>query len=142
VELSRQFDLGPIDQIAFAVIDVEARLPAYRAVFGDFVVRRAAPMPEYSIYRGQPASASLIIACGRSGDVEIELILEHLRKYGEGLHHVRFPVADHDQKHAELEAAGFTTVLRGRTAIGAFSYLEAPALLGHSTIELIEFAHC
>jgi catechol 2,3-dioxygenase-like lactoylglutathione lyase family enzyme len=148
-ELSRRFDLGRVDQISFAVSDMDASLPVFRALFGEFTLRRAMLTPDNATYRGRPASATLLLAFGRSGDVEIELIeveegmappLEHIQRHGEGMHHVRFRVADHDAKNAELEAAGFTTILRGRTATGSFSYLEAPDALGHSVVELIEFA--
>jgi hypothetical protein len=42
-------------------------------------------------------------------------------------------------KEAELEAAGFETVLDGTTPRGSrFAYLEAPQRFGHTLIELIQ----
>ena len=63
----------------------------------------------------------LRLAVNRSGPVEVELIQvlegdtahsEHLRAHGEGLHHVRFRVDKLEPKLAQLEAAGYRTVLQ------------------------------
>lgn len=143
-----RFGLGPIDQISFAVEDMAAVLPLYSALFGELTTRRVTLTPDRVTYRGRPASATLLLGFGRTGDVEVELVqvedgeapsLEHLRRHGDGLHHVRFPVDDLDAKEAEMAAAGFETILRGTTPRGAvFAYLEAPARFGHSVIELIQ----
>jgi methylmalonyl-CoA/ethylmalonyl-CoA epimerase len=143
-----RFGLGPIDQISFAVEDMNAALPRYSALFGDFTVRTVRLTPDRVTYRGEPASATLVLGFGRSGDVEIELVqvadgdapsLEHLRRHGEGLHHVRFAVTDIDDRKATLTGAGFAIVLDGTTERGArFAYLEAPAEFGHTVIELIQ----
>jgi methylmalonyl-CoA/ethylmalonyl-CoA epimerase len=151
-DTSGAFGLGPIDQISFAVVDLEAALPLYSALFGGFTIRRVELTPDRVSYRGQPASARLLLGFGRTGDVEVELVeveegeapsLEHLRRHGQGLHHVRFPVDDVVAKEAELEAAGFRTVLHGTTPRGSvFAYLEAPDGLGYTLIELIQFQPC
>jgi methylmalonyl-CoA/ethylmalonyl-CoA epimerase len=147
-DIAASFGLGPIDQISFAVEDMDAALPAYTALFGEFTVRRAAFTPERVRYLGKPATATLVLAIARSGDLEIELVevrqgegpaKEHIRQHGHGLHHVRFPVEDLDAKRAELEAAGFATILYGTTRRGSvFAYLEAPAMFGHTQFELIQ----
>lgn len=141
--------LGPIDQVSFAVADIAASLPTYTALFGEFTTRHVEFTPDRVRYRGRPASARLHLAFARSGGLEIELVqiedgeapqADHLRDHGEGLHHVRFRVDDLPAKKAEMEALGFETVLHGTTASSgrAFAYLEAPALLGTTVIELIE----
>ena len=140
--------LGAIDQVSFAVEDLAAVLPMYEAIFGPFTVRETSLDPERTTYRGKPASARLLLGFGRSGNVEIELVqvlsgeapaTEHLRSHGPGLHHVRFPVADHAAAHARLEAAGFTTIMSGVSGRGSlFSYLEAPASFGSTVFELIQ----
>jgi methylmalonyl-CoA/ethylmalonyl-CoA epimerase len=149
-DLSARFDLGPIDQISFAVEDIEAVLPFYTALFGEFVTREVQFSPEAVSYRGQPTSARLLLGFGRSGDIEIELVqvlegdapsLEHLAQHGPGLHHVRFRVPDVAAKVSELETAGLRTVLNGTTARGSvFAYVEAPDQYGHTVLELIQDA--
>ena len=140
--------LGPIDQVSFAVESIEAVLPLYSALFGEFVVRDVAFSPDRVTYRGQPAEAELKLAMGRSGDVEIELVemrsgegpaLDHIGRHGQGLHHVRFMVEDMAAKAAALEARGFQRILEGTTPRGSgFMYFECPDLLGHTVIELVQ----
>lgn len=147
-DVATRFDLGPIDQISFAVDDLDAALPRYAALFGEFTVRTVRLTPERVRYRGRPMSATLALGFARSGDVEIELVqvldgdapsLEHLRDHGEGLHHVRFRVADIEARKQVLVEAGYEIVVEGTTERGSsFAYLEAPAGLGHTVIELIQ----
>lgn len=144
--LSKEFGLGPVDQVGYVVADLDRALPLYEAVFGPFTVTEY-PM-EHVAYRDRQVDCRLKIACNRSGPVEIELIesvagdtpyVEHLRRHGEGLHHVRFRVDRLDAKVAELRQAGFTAVFGKRFAPTlAFAYLEPPAELGTSLIELFE----
>ena len=144
------FGLGPIDQISFAVTSVEQSLPWYEAVFGGpFTVREVTLAPDAVTYRGAPADALLRRAFGRTAGIEIELVevcrgeapsLEHLREHGDGLHHVRFRVADLDAKTKQLTAAGFEVIFAGATPQSRFSYVQAPLSLGHTVIELIQSA--
>jgi methylmalonyl-CoA/ethylmalonyl-CoA epimerase len=148
--IAASFQLGTIDQIAFVVRDMGAALPAYTALFGPFETRTITLPPDNTTDRdGRPVSARLALAIGRSGTLEIELIAveagaivhgDHLRLHGEGMHHVRYPVADLAAKRREMEAAGFTTILLGGGGPSGsqFAYLEAPDRLGHTVIELIQ----
>ena len=143
---SQGFDLGPVDQIGYVVADLDTSLPRYEALFGPFETGETPPT-EHEVH-GRPVSFSLRLAVNRTGPVEIELIqplegasphAEHLATRGEGLHHVRFRVDDVDEKRAVLEAAGHRTILYKRYGPGvAFAYLETPAELGSSLIELLE----
>jgi catechol 2,3-dioxygenase-like lactoylglutathione lyase family enzyme len=142
----KSLDLGPIDQVAYVVADLDRALPRYAALYGPFEVATS-PLPDCTI-RGRTADCVLKLAVNRSGPVEIELIevvegetthSEHLAAHGEGLHHVRFRVDDLDAKLGELEDAGYTTVLQKRFGpTVAFAYLEAPEALGGSVIELLQ----
>jgi len=58
-----------------------------------------------------------------------------LAQHGEGLHHLRYPVADVVATRAEMEAAGCTAILRD-AGDAVFSYLEVPMLNG-MVVELI-----
>jgi methylmalonyl-CoA/ethylmalonyl-CoA epimerase len=146
VALARDFGLGPIDQVSYVVEDLEQALPRYEALFGPF--RRGDSPLRDCLYRGRRVDCRLHLAVNREGPVEIELIqvaegeaphLEHLKARGEGLHHVRFRVADLDGKLAELSEAGFQTVFYKRfgPTVG-FAYLETPPQMGASVIELLE----
>ncbi len=126
--------LGPIEQVAYAVHDMERARRRYEPIFGAFEVYDA-PNPGCT-YRGVEAAFPVRIGVNNDGPIEIELLqplggpsvlTEHLDKHGEGLHHVRFRCPDIDAKIEELTAAGFTSVLYKRFAADvAFSYLEPP----------------
>lgn len=138
--------LGPIDQVSYVVEDLEKALPHYEAIYGPFQVAES-PLADCTI-RGTQADCVLKLAVNNGGPVEIELIQvlegdtshsEHLRTHGEGLHHVRFRVADLDAKLEELTKEGFQTVFYKRfgPSVG-FAYLEAPQEIGGSVIELLQ----
>ncbi len=125
---------------------MDRALPHYEALYGPFTIA------DYSIegvlYRGKTTDCRLRCAFSRSSPIEIELIevlegetahTEHLRRHGEGLHHVRFRVDDVDAKLAVLTGAGFETLLYKRFAPTlAFAYLATPPEQGGSVIELFE----
>jgi methylmalonyl-CoA/ethylmalonyl-CoA epimerase len=144
--IGRRFGLGPIDQVAYVVESLERALPRYEALFGPFEVGES-PLRDCR-YRGRNVDCHLRLAVNRSSPVEIELIevvggeaphSEHLERHGEGLHHVRFRVDDVDARCAALEEAGFETIFFKRFSPEvAFAYLEAPAELGGSVIELLQ----
>ena len=138
--------LGPIDQVAYVVEDLDLALPRYEALFGPFEVATS-PLPGCTI-RGREADCVLRLAINQSGPVEIELIqvlegdtthAEHLRRHGEGLHHVRFRVDQLEPTLDRLEAAGYRTVMRKRFGPTVeFAYLEAPEEVVGSVIELLQ----
>jgi catechol 2,3-dioxygenase-like lactoylglutathione lyase family enzyme len=145
-EHAARFGLGPVDQVSYVVADLDAALARYEALFGEFQVGEVALSD--CVMRGRRADCRLKLAVNNEGPLEIELIQvlegdtphsEHLREHGEGLHHVRFRVADVDAKLAELEVEGFAPVFYKRFGPGvAFAYLEAPEALGSSVLELLE----
>ena len=146
--LAGRLGLGPIDQVAYAVTDMDRALERYAAIFGPFEVQEATM--EGCLVRGQPADVRLRYAVNRSGPIEVELIQplageftisEHLRIHGEGLHHVRFRVTPPlEPKLDELRREGFETLLykRFEQLNLAFAYVGTPAALGGSVIELLE----
>jgi catechol 2,3-dioxygenase-like lactoylglutathione lyase family enzyme len=145
-EILGRLGLGPIDQVAYVVEDMERGLARYEAIFGPFELSEVS-LTDCTI-RGGVADCRLKLAVNRSGPVEIELIQvlqgetthsEHLRAHGEGPHHVRFRVAGLDEKLAALREQGFETVFYKRFGPAlAFAYVETPAELGRSVIELLE----
>ncbi len=143
--MSPGFGLSAIDQISFAVASVDEAVPRYSAMFGGpFAV---VDVPDLQItHRGHPTSATLRLALGRTGEIEVELVevvsgdwptAEWMNLHGEGLHHLRYPVTDLEATRAEMESAGFTVVLAGGEAGISFAYLDCP-LLNAMTVELVQ----
>jgi methylmalonyl-CoA/ethylmalonyl-CoA epimerase len=143
--LEQRFGLGAIDQISFAVRDLDDALPRFTAMFGGPFTVMDVPDLEV-VVRGTPTATTLRLGFGRTGpssDIEVELVevvsgdwptLDWLETRGEGLHHVRYPVDDLPACRAEMEGAGFTLLLREPNEV--FAYLESPLLAG-MVIELI-----
>lgn len=139
-----RFGLGAIDQISFAVRSVDEAVNRYSAMFGaNFAIVDVLDLAVK--VRGHPASATLRLGFGRSGNIEVELVevvnglwptASWLDQQGEGLHHIRFPVKDVATSREEMTAEGFTVTLESDDGC-SFSYLESPLLNG-MTVELID----
>jgi catechol 2,3-dioxygenase-like lactoylglutathione lyase family enzyme len=143
--VAQQFNLGTMDQVAFIVRNMDQALPAYEALFGKFHVMALPPMK--AKYRGKDISVQLKLAFAKAGSLEIEVIeavggappySEHLERHGEGLHHIRFKVQRLQDTLQAMEAAGFVNVYSGDAGTVRFAYVEAPAKLGHTLLELVE----
>jgi len=142
--IADRFGLGPIDQVSYAVRDMDEAVGRFSVLFGPFVVR---PATLKGIrYRGRAADAELLLGFGQSGSLEIELVQvlsgefpqgEFLAQHGEGIHHVRFLVDDIEPKLAQMKAEGFTEAVWGENPGVRFAYLEAP-FLGNGMVELLE----
>lgn len=145
-DLGAALGLGPIEQVAYVVEDMDRAVEHYSALFGPFEV--SDQKMEGCTYRGRSADVSLRMAVNHSSPVEIELLqpvegesplTEHLERHGEGLHHVRFRVQDIDSKLEELRGKGFEPLIYKRFGPGlAFAYLETPPGYGGHVIELLE----
>ncbi len=142
----RELGLGPIDQVAYIVEDMDRAVPRYEALFGPFTVSEQT-LPGCTV-RGETVDLKMKMAVSGASPVEIELIQpvagespwsEHLAAHGEGLHHVRFRLQGIDAKLDELTARGFETLLYKRFGPEvAFAYVETPAAFGGHIIELLE----
>ena len=140
-----RFGLGAIDQISFAVADVEDAAQRYQSIFGPFQI---VDVPAMDItYRGRPSSVTLRLGFGRSGSVEVELVeviagdspaRDHIETRGEGFHHVRFPVSDLKATQAAMEEQEWSTIFAGGTGGVSFAYLEPPPAQENVVIELIQ----
>jgi len=143
--IAQKYNLGEMDQIGLIVRDMDQALPGYEALFGKFHVITTPRMPVN--LRGKDSSMELKMAFGRAGSLEIELIEPigeaqpysgHLERHGEGMHHFRFKVESLDDTLQAMEADGYVTVISSDTETIRFAYVEAPAKLGHTLLELIE----
>lgn len=91
--------LPPIDQVGLVVRSVKTAVAAYEPLFGPFVILDNGPFD--AVYRNKPERAHLIVAFGRSGSLEIELVewvdgptphRDFIQSGREGLQHLRFKV--------------------------------------------------
>lgn len=140
--------LGPPDQVSFAVADMAQAVSALSPLFGEFDVRESVLAPGSIVHRDREAGARLRLGICQSGPIEIELVevlegdwptVDHVDRHGPGLHHLRFVVDDLDATSSRMQAAGFGEVLRGVSPRGSrFAYLEAPAVLGPTMVELLQ----
>ena len=139
------FGLGDIDQISFAVRNLDEAVPRYEAMFGGPFATMDVPDMDVAV-RGEPSVTSLRLGFGQSAGLEVELVevvsgdwptLTWLDEHDEGLHHIRYTVPDAAVPRAALVAAGATVVLEGGGEGYAFVYLESPHLNG-MVIELLQ----
>jgi hypothetical protein len=105
------------------VRSVRKSVELYEPLFGPFVVIDNGPFD--AVYRGRPEKADLIVAFGRSGPLEIELIewrsgatphRDFIAAGLEGLHHLRFPVETLAPWVERAQAAGYEPVWSGEYA--------------------------
>ena len=143
--MNAQFGLGPIDQLSFAVPNVDDALPRYQAMFGGEFTAMDVPGMDV-VVRGKPETVSLRLGFGSTAGLEVELVevvaggwptLPWIAEHGEVLHHVRYPVDDFAGTRDRMQAAGCTLVMEGHTSGVSFGYLEVPALNG-MVVELIQ----
>jgi methylmalonyl-CoA/ethylmalonyl-CoA epimerase len=130
--IRRQLDLPELDQVGFVVRNMEQALALYEPLFGPFSTMDPGPMT-YN-YRGALEECRIRLAFGNSGDVEIELIewvsggcphKEFLDAGREGMHHLRFIVADVDTQVEAARAIGYEAIWSKRFGEGqAVAYLE------------------
>jgi hypothetical protein len=132
-------------QIAFVVRDFEAALAQYDGVLGAGPFRCftfGSHMHERADYRGEPKEFRALVALNDS-DPQFELIQplsgagahqEWLDAKGEGFHHVGVIVDSVEATTAEMNAAGYDTIMAGsgfgRDGDGSYAYYDTTADLG------------
>lgn len=131
-DIKNVLELPPLDQVGFVVADLEAAIALYEPMFGPFSMMEPGPIT-YD-YRGSREECDMRLAFGRSGSVEIELIQwlrggcphkEFIDAGRQGMHHLRFRIADLDSKVAEARAIGYEPIWSKRYGEGlAVAYLE------------------
>ena len=131
-DIRKQLDLPDLNQVGFVVPNLEQALALYEPLFGPF--SRMDPGPMTYDYRGAQEECTMRLAFGRSGDVEIELIewvsggcphKEFLDAGREGMHHLRFIVADLDAQIEAARSVGYEAIWGKRYGQGlAVAYME------------------
>lgn len=138
-------------QVGLIVNDIERTVQRYVEVLGI----SAPPIleaPGYDIakttYHGEPSDATAKLAFMDMGQVQLELIQpdekpstwrKFLDAYGEGAHHIAFPVTGTQRQTDYLARHGIVVEQQGlyADASGQYTYLDSQAKLG-TTIELLE----
>jgi methylmalonyl-CoA/ethylmalonyl-CoA epimerase len=139
-----------VSQYAFVVRDMPA-VSRYWAHLG---------LPEMSFthpklwdlrYHGKPGDFDANLGWQKHGDVQYEWIqptkgpttyMDHMNRYGEGIHHIAFAVPDIDREEAEWSNAGFPTSQSGawgdrdQPGYGRYAYQDTHGI-GGTEVELL-----
>lgn len=123
--------LPPIDQVGFVVRDLNKAMAQYQSLFGPFTTMDS-PL-QGALYRGTPTDCHLLLAFGKSGDIEMEFIQvlsgasphsEFLDNGGEGIHHVRYRIDNLNAIMSAAEESGFTPIWYHDMGFAKWAYLE------------------
>lgn len=130
--LAQQLDLPPIDQVGFVVPDMEVALKLYEPLFGPFQMMDS-PIEDAN-FHGEPKNCHLLLAFGKSGEMEIELISvisgecphqDFLDAGGNGMHHLRYRVDNHDASVKKAQSIGYQSIWHQRIGEDiAFTYMQ------------------
>ncbi len=139
-------EMPPIDQVGYVVANLDETTRRYAQLFGPFTFMDS-PLTGV-LYRGVPTDVNLRIAYGSAGSLEMEFIEvlsgasphSEFRNAGrEGIHHVRYRVADCDATIAALGGEGFAPIWTHDMGFAKFAYLEHASRDG-VLIELLEMS--
>lgn len=134
--------LPPIVQFSYVVSDLDAAINHWAQVLevGPFFVMQHVPF-SHQLYRGENCAADISVALAYSGEVQIELVLQHndapsifsdfLRSRGPGLQHVGAISQDLEADLASMAERGVQPVQWGEAENGTrFAYLDTDQVPG------------
>jgi len=139
-----------LSQYAFVARDLKA-VSRYWERLGFPAMDFTHPVLWDLIYHGKPGKFDAILGWQRQGRIVYEWIqptigpttyLDHLSKYGEGLHHIALAVSDIEQEKREWTNAGFPTSQSGawgerdKPGFGRFAYQDTHTI-GGTEVELL-----
>jgi len=139
-----------INQYAFAIRDYEP-VSEFWSGLGQPEFQINHPLLGDMHYYGEPADHELIQGWQRHGTVSYEWCIpvkppivydDHIRKHGEGIHHLAFTVADMDEVLADYESKGYVNSMggtwgeAGKPGSGRYEYLDLEEA-GGLTVELL-----
>lgn len=128
-------------QVCVVVRNVEQAMENYQRIIGigPWEVSILKPPALSGTLRGKPQPYSMKVALAKAGAIQWELIepldgpsiyREFLEQKGEGLHHVKFAVDDHDKSVADFAGHGIGVLMGGAMADRVFSYMDTESALG------------
>lgn len=134
-----KFGNATVTQIGLVVNDIDKASEKWATILGFDEVPKPIITDEYekahTQFEGDPTEAQAKLAFFRLENITIELIepigkkstwYEHLKKYGEGFHHIAFQVEGMDDNVKYLEKREGKLVQRGDFTGGSYSYVNMP----------------
>lgn len=134
-----KFGKRQITQIGIVVNNIDEASKKWAAILGFEKVPDVIITDEYAKantqFEGNPTDARTKLAFFRLENLTIELIepvgkrstwYKHLKKHGEGFHHIAFGVEGMEQNIAYLENKGGKLVQKGDFTGGSYSYVDLP----------------
>jgi len=137
-----------LDHIAIAVKNMEKAIAFYSKAFGlKFEDVQQHDLPPDVIYKGKPCPYTMKVTFAHMGPVRLELVqvvkgqciyTDFIKKYGEGLHHLGFEVADLEKEVANAKSQGLKMIcFLKMVGIMAFAHFDATKTNG-VRIELVQ----
>ena len=131
---------GPIKQIAYVVVDLDASIRRWIGNFGvgPWLVYRNATM--HGHYRGAKTTVKMHVGLSYQNDVQIELIQvisntpsPYQDASGQprvGMHHIAWHAADLDHTVTAAKARGLQPVFEASNGVVRVAYMETPQEVG------------
>lgn len=136
---------GRLDQIGVVVSDLDQAADGMRRTFGLEPHLRQENVYRGAEYRGRQVDATVGVMLYDLGGVELEFLAprttgnvwaDHLESKGEGLHHIRFAIDDHDAIRKGMRDRGVDVYQAGDSVRGGgvrYAYYDTVPLLGFLT---------
>ena len=147
--------LNCLDQVGIVVKDIEKTKAAMKQLFDLEPSKEQVAYHKNVLYRGKPSKPGARILVYNFCNIEIEIMSpigneksawkEFADVHGEGLHHIRFNIADHEAVKQALAKKGIEAFYCGDSMLGGgvkFAYYDAGPDLGViiETLNIREFA--
>lgn len=139
VYAQEKFGDGKVVQVGLVVNDIEKASEKWAAILGFDEIPKPIITDEYgkahTRFEGNPSEARAKLAFFRLENLTIELIepigrkstwYEHLKKHGEGFHHIAFNVDGIEENTSHLEENGGKVIQSGDFTGGSYSYINMP----------------
>ncbi|MBW6535009.1 MAG: VOC family protein [Mariniphaga sp.] len=139
-QAQEKFGKGNVTQIGLVVKDIEKASEKWAAILGFSEIPQLITdgfEKANTHFKGKPTDARAKLAFFRLENITIELIepvgkkstwYEHLKKHGEGFHHIAFNVEGMEEKIVYLENRGGKLLQKGDFTGGSYSYVDMSEL--------------
>lgn len=136
---------GRVDQIGVVVSDLDRAADGMRRTFGLEPHSRTENAYRGTEYRGTRIDATVGVMLYDLGGIELEFLAprtrgnvwaDHLESKGEGLHHIRFAIDDHDAVRHDMQGRGVEIYQAGDSVRGGgvrYAYYDTVPLIGFLT---------
>lgn len=141
VNAQEKFGNGEVTQIGLVVKNIEKASEKWASVLGFKEIPKPIITDEFekanTHFEGKPTKAQAKLAFFRMNNITIELIepvgkkstwYKHLKKHGEGIHHIAFNVKNMEKNEDDLKKNGGEILQKGDFTGGSYSYVDMPEL--------------